>query len=80
MNTVHVTDVCRALWHLREAGNSGDVYNLADKGRTSVWRIILCINITLVYHPHPPTAFIQLFATSILLSPGHDSRDGVTAV
>lgn len=35
MNTVHVQDVCRALWHLREAGSSGEVFNLADKGATS---------------------------------------------
>jgi hypothetical protein len=34
MNTVHVDDVCRALWHLTTHGNSGDVYNLSDKGDT----------------------------------------------
>ncbi|XP_020601655.1 sterol-4-alpha-carboxylate 3-dehydrogenase, decarboxylating-like [Orbicella faveolata] len=32
MSTVHVTDVCRALWHLTSHGKSGDVFNLADKG------------------------------------------------
>ena len=35
MNTVHVIDVCRALWHLQKAGQSGEVYNLADKGDTT---------------------------------------------
>ena len=35
MNTVHVTDVCRALWHLTDHGVVGGVYNLADKGDTS---------------------------------------------
>ena len=35
MNTVHVRDVVRALWHLRDAGPPGEVYNLADKGETS---------------------------------------------
>ena len=35
MNTVHVRDVVRGLWHLRDAGPPGEVYNLADKGETS---------------------------------------------
>ena len=35
MSTVHVTDVCRALWHLTSHGNSGDVFNLADKSDSS---------------------------------------------
>lgn len=35
MNTVHVRDVVRALWHLRDAGPPGQIYNLADKGETS---------------------------------------------
>ncbi|XP_065183945.1 aurachin B dehydrogenase-like [Sycon ciliatum] len=35
INTVHVTDVCRALWHLRDASESGQVFNLADKTDTS---------------------------------------------
>ena len=35
MSTVHVTDVCRAVWHLTSNGNSGDVFNLADKNKTS---------------------------------------------
>lgn len=35
MCTVHVNDVCRALWHLSNHGNSGDVFNLADKSNTT---------------------------------------------
>lgn len=35
MSTVHVTDVCRAVWHLTSHGNSGDVFNLADKSNTT---------------------------------------------
>ena len=35
MSTVNVTDVCRAVWHLTNHGNSGDVFNLADKSNTS---------------------------------------------
>jgi dTDP-D-glucose 4,6-dehydratase len=35
MNTVHVGDVCRGLWHLTTKGNQGEVYNLVDCGETS---------------------------------------------
>jgi nucleoside-diphosphate-sugar epimerase len=35
MNTVHVHDVARAIWHLCDHGNSGEIYNLADQGDTS---------------------------------------------
>ena len=35
MGTVHVRDVCRAVWHLREVGEPGAVFNLADKGGSS---------------------------------------------
>mmetsp|Transcript_34698 Transcript_34698/g.97837 ORF Transcript_34698/g.97837 Transcript_34698/m.97837 type:complete len:369 (+) Transcript_34698:107-1213(+) len=35
LNTVHVDDVVRALWHLKDNGKSGDIYNLADSGDTS---------------------------------------------
>jgi len=34
-NTVHVDDVCRALWFLCEKGNKGDVFNLSN-GDTTV--------------------------------------------
>jgi len=34
MNTVHVTDVANALWHLLNNGKVGEVYNLADSGET----------------------------------------------
>lgn len=45
MNTVHVCDVVRALWHLRDAGPPGEVYNLADKGETS-----MCVQTNLSGH------------------------------
>ncbi|CAL1533091.1 unnamed protein product [Lymnaea stagnalis] len=35
MNTVHVDDVVRAIWHLCFHGNRGQVYNLTDKGDTT---------------------------------------------
>jgi len=34
MNTVHVRDVCSALWFLTEKGKVGEIYNLADTGET----------------------------------------------
>lgn len=35
INTVHVRDVVRALWHLTSNGDAGAIFNLADKGDTS---------------------------------------------
>jgi len=34
INTVHVRDVARALWHLASNGTAGQVFNLADKNNT----------------------------------------------
>jgi len=34
INTVHVRDVCSALWHLLQKGKSGDIWNLADSSDT----------------------------------------------
>jgi len=39
VNTVHVHDVVRALFHLCTHGDSGAVYNLADKGDTDQGKI-----------------------------------------
>jgi len=39
MNTVHVLDVCTALWFLTTHGSSGDVYNLADSGETDQGKV-----------------------------------------
>jgi len=35
VNTVHVKDVCRALFHIATNGTVGEVYNLADKSNSS---------------------------------------------
>ncbi|KAL5019592.1 hypothetical protein ScPMuIL_002484 [Solemya velum] len=35
MNTVHVDDLCRALWHLCLNGHRGQIYNVVDKGDTT---------------------------------------------
>jgi len=39
INTVHVHDVVRALFHLCTKGNSGDIYNLADKSDTDQGKV-----------------------------------------
>jgi len=39
VNTVHVNDVVRALWHLRDHGNSGQIFNLCDKNDTDQGKI-----------------------------------------
>eukprot|EP01156_Anaeramoeba_ignava_P017909 Anaeramoba_ignava/a90304_707.p1 GENE.a90304_707~~a90304_707.p1 ORF type:complete len:366 (-),score=129.85 a90304_707:96-1193(-) len=35
MNTVHVYDVCAALWLISQKGKVGSIYNLADKNETN---------------------------------------------
>jgi len=34
LNTVHVHDVAKALWHVALNGNSGEVFNLVDQSKT----------------------------------------------
>jgi len=40
MNTVHVDDVCCAVWHLCLNGQKGEIYNVVDEGNTSK---IICL-------------------------------------
>ncbi|XP_077993896.1 dTDP-glucose 4,6-dehydratase-like [Glandiceps talaboti] len=35
MNTVHVGDMCRAIWHLTREGKVGEVYNIVDNSHTT---------------------------------------------
>jgi len=39
VNTVHVKDVVRAIWFLTEHGDSGSIWNLADKNDTDQGKI-----------------------------------------
>ncbi|XP_033726347.1 uncharacterized protein LOC117315975 isoform X2 [Pecten maximus] len=39
MNTVHVEDVCRAVWHLCHHGNRGEVYNIVDSADTTQGKV-----------------------------------------
>lgn len=44
INTVHVNDVCKALWLLCEKGVIGEVYNLADSNKTDQAKICKIIS------------------------------------
>ena len=56
MNTVHVTDVVRAAWHVAslEKLSSGTVFNLSDQGASSEWvesvlcACMLCVRVCVV--------------------------------
>jgi len=39
MHTIHVEDVCAALWHLTSHGQSGEIFNLADSNDTDQGKI-----------------------------------------
>jgi len=39
INTVHVNDVVRAIWHMRDHGECGQIFNLVDKGDTDQGKI-----------------------------------------
>jgi nucleoside-diphosphate-sugar epimerase len=39
MNTVHVNDVCKALWHVATKCPVGEIYNLADKSDTTQGKV-----------------------------------------
>jgi nucleoside-diphosphate-sugar epimerase len=43
LNTVHVRDVVRAIFHLCTNGKSGDIYNLSDKNKTDQGKINDCL-------------------------------------
>lgn len=39
MNTVHVSDLSRAIWHLTTRGKNGELYNVVDKGNSTQGKI-----------------------------------------
>ena len=41
MNTVHVDDLCRAVWHLCRHGKRREIYNIVDKGDTGTYANIV---------------------------------------
>jgi len=43
LNTVHVKDVVKAIWHLHNKGNSGQIFNLCDKNDSDQGKINTCL-------------------------------------
>lgn len=39
MDTVHVLDLCRAIWHVCLHGKSGEIYNVVDQGNTTQGKV-----------------------------------------
>jgi len=44
MNTVHVLDLVRGLWHLTQHGKRGEVYHMVDKGSTTQGKVTSLIS------------------------------------
>ncbi|CAI5730102.1 unnamed protein product [Peronospora destructor] len=61
VNTVHVFDVCQALWHVTTAGNDGDIYNLVDKNDTNQGKV----NAVLEEIFHIKTGFIGKLVSNL---------------
>ena len=49
LNTVHVEDVARALWHVALHGARGRVYNVADKGDSTQESINMLVRLLCVW-------------------------------
>lgn len=67
MNTVHVKDVCKALWHLCLHGARGEIYHLADMGDTSMYSFLLKplrLTMYLECESVKDGCFIHLFSSS----------------
>ncbi|KAJ8542401.1 hypothetical protein ON010_g12412 [Phytophthora cinnamomi] len=61
VNTVHVFDVCQALWHVTTAGSDGEIYNLVDKNDTNQAKI----NAVLEEIFHIKTGFIGKLVSNL---------------
>ncbi|CAH0516470.1 unnamed protein product [Peronospora belbahrii] len=61
VNTVHVFDVCQALWHVTTAGDDGDIYNVVDKNDTDQGKI----NAVLEEIFHIKTGFIGKLVSNL---------------
>eukprot|EP01114_Cavostelium_apophysatum_P001367 TRINITY_DN1117_c0_g1_i1.p1 TRINITY_DN1117_c0_g1~~TRINITY_DN1117_c0_g1_i1.p1 ORF type:complete len:369 (-),score=87.04 TRINITY_DN1117_c0_g1_i1:65-1171(-) len=70
MNTVHVNDVVKALWHLAANAKPGDVYNLADKNDTDHKKVYKILEKVLPGFKYDTTGFIQGEATKLLGAEG----------
>ncbi|KAE9049142.1 hypothetical protein PR002_g36 [Phytophthora rubi] len=61
VDTVHVFDVCQALWHVTTAGSDGEIYNLVDKNDTNQAKI----NAVLEEIFHIKTGFIGKLVSNL---------------
>lgn len=48
MYTVHVLDMCRAIWHACLHGKSGEIYHIVDKGNTSKYFLSIEVDSELI--------------------------------
>jgi len=76
VNTVHVRDVVRALWFLTNHGNSGSIWNLADKndtdqGKINAWLEVL-YGIKTKFLPVIEMAAAKTMGTKFLVSYAND--------
>lgn len=66
LNTVHVRDVSRALWHLTTHGRSGEIYNIVDRGQTTQGKISeLVSDIFNINHDYVGTLLSNLAKTDM---------------
>mmetsp|Transcript_28759 Transcript_28759/g.72370 ORF Transcript_28759/g.72370 Transcript_28759/m.72370 type:complete len:279 (+) Transcript_28759:166-1002(+) len=49
INTVHVDDVAKALWHLTDHGDNGAIFNLADESDTGIFFSLLFVSNLLLF-------------------------------
>jgi dTDP-glucose 4,6-dehydratase len=77
---LYVTDHCRAIWRVLEAGTPGEVYNVGgDSERTNLQVVdILCalLDELLPDAPRRPHASLKTYVTD---RPGHDRRYAIDA-
>lgn len=77
---LYVTDHCRAIWRVLEAGTPGEVYNVGGNSERANLEVVdtLCalLDERLPDSPHRPHAQLKRFVTD---RPGHDRRYAIDA-
>lgn len=76
INTVHVNDVCKAIWHMCLHGEKGQIWNLADKNDTDQGKVMKILeklfHIKIVFHD---SAVVKSVAKSNLKAISEDATD-----
>ncbi|XP_070535589.1 uncharacterized protein [Ptychodera flava] len=66
MNTIHVLDVCRAIWHLTTAAQPGEVYNIVDDSHSTQGSITTFVsNIFDINHDYLGSIFSNIAKLSM---------------